>query len=107
VYQYDVMDRHIVNAIASIKDTIIVYKQLLHPTSSIYQFVLALASACKDPCLELREEGILVLRPIADVTNSQQNVDTAAGDAEVVPANVPAARRGRKITRNIVERISI
>ena len=33
VYQYDVMDRHIVNAIASIKDAIIVYKQLLQPTS--------------------------------------------------------------------------
>jgi hypothetical protein len=32
VYQYDVMDRHIVNAIASIKDAIIVYKQLLHLT---------------------------------------------------------------------------
>ena len=52
--------------------------------SSVYQFVLALASACKDPCLELREDGILVLRPTADVTNSQQHVDTAAEDAETV-----------------------
>ena len=34
VYQYDVMARHIVNAIASIKDAIIVQKQLLHPTRS-------------------------------------------------------------------------
>jgi len=33
VYQYDVMARHIVNAIAAIKDAIIVQKQLLHPTS--------------------------------------------------------------------------
>ena len=33
VYQYDVMARHIVSAIASIKDAIIVQKQLLHPTS--------------------------------------------------------------------------
>jgi hypothetical protein len=60
--------------------------------SSIYQFALELASACKDPCLELREEGILVLRPTADVTNSQQRVDTAAEDAEAVLADVPAAR---------------
>ena len=38
VYQYDVMDRHIVNAIASIKDAIIVYKQLLHPTRRTVSF---------------------------------------------------------------------
>jgi hypothetical protein len=67
-------------------------RRVLVTPSSIYQFVLALASACKDPCLELREEGILVLRPTADVTNSQQHVDTAAEDAEAVFANVPAAR---------------
>jgi hypothetical protein len=67
-------------------------RRVLVTPSSIYQFVLALASACKDPCLELREEGILVPRPTADVTNSQQHVDTAAEDAKVVPANVPAVR---------------
>ena len=67
-------------------------RRVLVTSSSIYQFVLALASACKDPCLELRDEGILVLRPTANATNSPRNVETAAEDAEVVPANVPAAR---------------
>jgi len=65
-------------------------RRVLVTPSSIYQFVLALASACKDPCLELREEGILVLRLTADVTNSQRHVDTATEDAEVVPASLPA-----------------
>jgi len=60
--------------------------------SSIYQFVLALASACNDPCFEVGKDGILVLRPIAEAMNSPQQMNSAAetDDAELVPANVPA-----------------
>jgi hypothetical protein len=67
-------------------------RRVLVTPGSVYQFVLVLASTCNDPCFELREEGILVRMPTADVANSQRHVDIAAKDAEVVRANVPAVR---------------
>ena len=50
-------------------------RRVLVTPSSIYQFVLALVSACKDPCLELRDEGILVLKPKAECAILPQCVD--------------------------------
>jgi hypothetical protein len=66
-------------------------RRVLVTPRSIYQFVLALASACNNSCFEVGKDGTLVLRPTSEVTNSQQHVDTTAEDVKVVPANVPAA----------------
>ena len=50
-------------------------RRVLVNPGSIYQFVLALASACKDSCFEDRDNGILVLKPKAESTNAPHVVD--------------------------------
>jgi hypothetical protein len=69
-------------------------RRLLVNPGSIYQFVLALASACKDSCFEVRDHGILVLKPKAASTNSPHLVDVgpeAESSAKGAGANVSLA----------------
>lgn len=54
----------------------------------------ALASACADPCFEVRDDGILVLKPAAENTDSRQRDDAepkADSHAEVTPTELSKA----------------
>jgi ribosomal protein L17 len=69
-------------------------RRVLVTPGSIYQFVLAVASASNNPCFEVREEGILARKPGTESANSSPRIDAAPetdSGSESVVANAPAA----------------
>jgi hypothetical protein len=69
-------------------------RRVLTTPGSVYRFVSALASACADACFEVRDDGILVLKPAAENTDSRPRDDAdpkADSHAEVTPTELSKA----------------